>query len=376
MSKCRFIAEVLSMLYLVSVVIFFLTIINIASATVVVVPSVDNFSSENPSGLDRAASHTIDGSGLTGDGSTHLQGENGIVWTTFGIYGATDYDPYITYDLGNLYDVKTMRIWNYNSAYQVGSLAVNISIIGADEVDIYTSTNGTDFTFAETVNFSEAPGTDDYTGQDIAVDYPGVRYIKFDIMTNHDGAVFDGTGSNGGAIDGRSLTGLSEVRFGVLELIEVNETDGTTVVHEGGDGDSYDIVLAEQPAPGATVEITATCSKPVIRLNEASSGSPVTLIFSDQNWDTPQTIAVTAVDDDILTIQNPFISHTSSSAGDPAFDNLGINGVSVIYLDNDSCGLWGYNRMDFNRDCRVDMSDFAIFASKWIEYSQPVDLSV
>lgn len=371
MLKCQLIGKAFTMLCLVSVL---LTLTDIGLTSVLVTPTVDNFSSENPTGLDRTANHTIDGSGLTGDGSagsTHDQGENSIVWTTSGVYDTTDYDPYITYDLGGLCDVTKMRIWNYNSAYQVGSPPVNITIIGPNEVDVYTSANGTSFTFAETVNFTEASGTSGYPGQDITVDYPSVRYIKFDIMTNHDGAVFDGTGSNGGAADGRSLTGLSEVRFEALERVEINESDGTTVVYEGGDGDSYDIVLARQPAPDATVEITATPSKPVIRLNGTSSGEPVTLIFSDQNWNTPQTVVVMAVDDDVLTTQNPSINHTSSSSGDPAFDNLGIKGVSIIYLDNDSCGLWGYNRIDFNRDCRVDISDFAIFASQWFECSQP-----
>ena len=52
-----------------------------------------------------------------------------------------------------------------------------------------------------------------YAGHAIPVDYRGIRYIKLDIRTNHDGAVFNGTGSIRGLADGRSLTGLSEIRF-------------------------------------------------------------------------------------------------------------------------------------------------------------------
>ena len=188
-----------------------------------ITPTVADVSS-SLAAFDRYAVHTVDssgmadanGSGVVGDaGDTHLQGEAGIAWTTPGNLGGaygTDFDPTITYDLGGEYDVTTMRIWNYNSALQHPG-GTTISIIGPDEVDVHTSADGVTFTLAETVNFAVAPGADGYMGQAIAVNYEGVRYIKFDIKTNHDGAVFDGTGARGGAVDGRSLTGLSEVRF-------------------------------------------------------------------------------------------------------------------------------------------------------------------
>lgn len=179
-------------------------------------PTVDSVSSELTA-FGRHAVHSVDGSGLTGTGaagSTHADGENGIAWTTPGSLGGgfgTDYDPEITYDLGGAVDVTTMRIWNYNSSFITNGSP--ITIIGPDQVGVFTSLDGVGFTSQGTVNFAQAPGANGYTGQDIAVNYPGVRYIRFDILTNHDGAVFDGTGAQGGTIDGRSLTGLSEVRF-------------------------------------------------------------------------------------------------------------------------------------------------------------------
>ena len=65
-----------------------------------------------------------------------------------------------------------------------------------------------------------------------------MRYIKLDIMTSWDGAVFDGTGTQKGA-DSRSLTGLSEIRF-----------EGTSPpMFTGGSYDGFsNIVLA-----GATI---------------------------------------------------------------------------------------------------------------------------
>ncbi len=43
------------------------------------------------------------------------------------------------------------------------------------------------------------------------------------------------------------------------------------------------------------------------------------------------------------------------------FDNLKIA----------KCGDWGYHPMDFNRDCYVNMLDFAVFAGGWLECTMP-----
>jgi alpha-L-fucosidase len=173
-------------------------------------------SSENVIGLDRDASNSVDSSGLE-VGSTspvHATGEDGMVWTTVGSLGpGTDYDPYVIYDLGSVTDVASIREWGYNSNFQVGSPAVNLAVIGPDEVDVHTSVYGVVYTFAGTVHFALAPGVAGYAGHAIPVDYRGIRFIKLDIKTNHDGAVFNGTGSMRGLADGRSLTGLSEIRF-------------------------------------------------------------------------------------------------------------------------------------------------------------------
>jgi hypothetical protein len=180
-----------------------------------ITPTVHAVSSENVVGIDRDADYSSDGSGMTGtgaNGSVHANGENGIAWTTVGSLGpGTDYAPFITYDLGARYDVKLLRIWNYNSSLNLGP--ATITIIGADDVDVYTSNDGVSFNLAGSVNFALAPGANGYPGEDIPVDFLGARYVRFDIKTNHDGAVFDGTGTQPGVIDARSLTGLSEVRF-------------------------------------------------------------------------------------------------------------------------------------------------------------------
>ncbi|MHC4643392.1 MAG: metallophosphoesterase [Planctomycetota bacterium] len=49
------------------------------------------------------------------------------------------------------------------------------------------------------------------------------------------------------------------------------------------------------------------------------------------------------------------------SRGTLVFDNLKIA----------RCGGWGYHPMDFNRDCYVNMLDFAVFAGGWLDCTMP-----
>ncbi len=149
--------------------------------------------------------------------------------------------------------------------------------------------------------------------------------------------------------------------------IQITESDGSTVVYEGGASDSYEMVLPQQPAAGTTVNVAAIPSNAQIKLNSGSAGQTITMVFDDQNWQTPQTVHVIAVDDKILhLISDVSISHYVSS-DDPVY-NWGAlpAALTVDCHDDDSCGLWGYNRMDFNRDCVVNLEDFALFARDWL----------
>jgi hypothetical protein len=165
----------------------------------------------------RAASNTANGSGLTGlgsPGSSHTIGETGLVWTTRGnIFTPNDLAPEVTYDLGAVHQVTRIREWGYNDPTVNLILGTEARIIGPKQVEIFTSTNNATFTSAGIVNFALAPGTSGYTGNDVPVSLPATRYIRLVIKSNHDGAVFDGTGANPGLTDNRSLTGLSEIRF-------------------------------------------------------------------------------------------------------------------------------------------------------------------
>lgn len=87
----------------------------------------------------------------------------------------------------------------------------------------------------------------------------------------------------------------------------VTITPTTVVVAEGGITDTYQVVLESEPVMPVTVTLT-----PDTQVNVA----PVSLHFTAGNWDVPQPVIVTAVDDSILEtlLHHGWITHTVESS--------------------------------------------------------------
>lgn len=93
------------------------------------------------------------------------------------------------------------------------------------------------------------------------------------------------------------------------KLVAVSQSGGTTVVTEGGTTDTYTVVLTAPPAATTTVTVTPAAVKPwqTAAAPVASTDvtiSPASLTFTDTNWNVPQTVTITAVDD---AIANSFL---------------------------------------------------------------------
>ncbi len=119
-----------------------------------------------------------------------------------------------------------------------------------------------------------------------------------------------------------------EMTITVLEAasLVVTHIDGDTTVTEGGDSDTYTVVLNR--APEADVLVTMT-------VDEQVTVSPTSLTFTTSNWDVPRAVTVTAVDDDLHElIHTGTITHTSSSS-DPLWNGL-IQEFVVTIIDNDN----------------------------------------
>ncbi len=89
-------------------------------------------------------------------------------------------------------------------------------------------------------------------------------------------------------------------------------SDDTLTVTEGGDG-TYTVVLNTKPTADVTID-------------------PPTLTFTPENWNVPQTVTVTAAEDDDELHETATVTHTVSGGG---YDSVAPSDLTVIVHDDD-----------------------------------------
>lgn len=135
----------------------------------------------------RLPTRLTDGSGLEGD--AHGVNPAGTMWLS----GDGDVFATVEFDLGAVFQVASMRVWNYNEAtnglMSRGVALANIEI--ATELDDYS-------THLADVGFAMAPGTLSDFSETIDLSNVEARFIRLTVLGNHGDA---------------SFAGLSEVQF-------------------------------------------------------------------------------------------------------------------------------------------------------------------
>ncbi|MEP0987186.1 hypothetical protein, partial [Ekhidna sp.] len=112
----------------------------------------------------------------------------------------------------------------------------------------------------------------------------------------------------------------------------LSTTSGST--DESGTTTQFDVVLGAQPATDVAI---------LVSNGDAGEGTvdKATLTFTSANWDTPQTVTVTGVDDDIIDgdiTYNVTLSVDDANSDDD-FDPLADQTVSVTNTDDDAAGF-------------------------------------
>ncbi len=151
----------------------------------------------------------------------------------------------------------------------------------------------------------------------------------------------------------------------------ISQSDEATLVSEAGITDSYTIALSS--APTANVTITAAPGDSEIDIGNGP-GVAKNLMFTTSTWSAAQTVTVTAFDDTVYeggpsgTPHITTINHTAQQTGGGSeYDGITISTVGVSVTDDElGCGDWGYLAADFNRDCYVDLADFAELAKYYL----------
>ena len=110
-------------------------------------------------------------------------------------------------------------------------------------------------------------------------------------------------------------------------------TTALTVTEEDTTGDSYTVVLGSQPTADVTVTVAGHSGTGV-------TPNPATLTFTTSNWNTYQTVTVTAAADTDLTNDTVELTHSATST-DSAYNGITIAGVTVTVNDNDTAQVMG-----------------------------------
>jgi len=253
-----------------------------------------------------SAQDTVSGSGLEGD--THSTAWEDT-WTSYDTAAspnpARGVGTWIHYDLGHVYGLGLMHVWNGNE----------VTARGPSSVTIDYSVDGTNWTELGTFDdWPEAPESDDYTGFD-GPDFAGVsaRYILITVNSTH--------GS------GEDWTAISEIKIEVGAAgapitvdsndIPVYEPQDTGGPPPAGPTDGQLLVsLAWRPgedpcypndpcyyAPVFTCTVTVDPNEgdspheDFIFPDSIAADGSVTLTFDQTDWNIPKNVVVQAVKD-------------------------------------------------------------------------------
>ncbi|MBI5509652.1 MAG: Ig-like domain-containing protein, partial [Deltaproteobacteria bacterium] len=144
--------------------------------------------------------------------------------------------------------------------------------------------------------------------------------------------VFQATVSTDGAYSG--------IIPSAIAIINVdNETAGFTVgrisapTTEGGGAATFSVVLNSRPAADVSVSFDS---------NDTSEGTVAvtSLLFTPNNWNAPQTVTVTGVDDNNADGNQTYAIHfTATTSSDPAYAAITPPDVTVTNIDNETAGF-------------------------------------
>ncbi len=165
------------------------------------------------------------------------------------------------------------------------------------------------------------------------------------ILAGQVSATFTVSGVDDSIIDGTQTVTLTASSAGHVSggaILSVTDDDANSIVvnpvsglvtTEAGGAAAFTVVLSNQPAADVTVAVHSG------NVQEGTA-SPGSLTFTSANWNQPQTVTVTGVDD---AVDDGDIAYTIITAAavssDANYNGVNPADVSVTNLDNDTAGI-------------------------------------
>ncbi len=113
--------------------------------------------------------------------------------------------------------------------------------------------------------------------------------------------------------------------------ITVTSMSGLTTTESGATAD-FTVALKSEPTAEVTITVTS---------NDETEGiiSPVVLTFTPANWNLPQGVTITGVNDNIDDGDVMFTIRTDVTSADPTYDDMDVTAVTVTNTDDDTAGI-------------------------------------
>jgi Putative Ig domain len=157
--------------------------------------------------------------------------------------------------------------------------------------------------------------------QTVSIDDVGNVYLTGDFSgtaTLPTGEVFTSAGSSDAFL----------LRLNVAPGVSVSPTSGL-VTTEGGSATTFDVVLDIPPTADVTIGLSSS---------DTGEGavSPASLTFTPTNWNVPQTVTVTGINDGYIDGDVAYtIVTAAATSADPGYVGLNTSDVEVVNLDDD-----------------------------------------
>ena len=133
-------------------------------------------------------------------------------------------------------------------------------------------------------------------------------------------------------LNSQGADGINNAKISAIEVLPVANptvallpTGGNTIVTEGGQTDSFSVVLTQPPVSNVTTQILPG--------NELSVDTQ-TFTFTPSNFDIPQSVTITAINDSDGEGQQSVSLQVVASSDDPVYDGVART-LSVTVIDDD-----------------------------------------
>ncbi|MEQ1829297.1 MAG: retropepsin-like aspartic protease [Pirellula sp.] len=185
---------------------------------------------------------------------------------------------------------------------------------------------------------------------------PGIDAIfGFDNMTSGWIEAFSGNGQSGyilkSYLDFRNYeaTGIGTAHMDlnpdIFAIVDPNgpgaivtESGDITSVSESGVTDTYQVALSQAPTANVRVNLVTAIGNQISAVSQANPTNAF-LDFTPTNWNVPQTVVVSAINDSAEeSLHRSYVKHISSST-DTRYQNVGMPRVIVNVIDNEAAGV-------------------------------------